>query len=113
MSAAKTPIGRDTMDAILGVTIELKARIRPSFEPYEGVYRLSDFAEYVSEADWDEIWSRYPDWWHKAWMLADNGQFTAEQISRLTPEQVEQLFESPAFEPEYAFYTDAGEDGLL
>ena len=45
-------------------------------------------------------------------MLADNGQFTSEQISRLTVEQVEQLFDSPAFEPEYAYHTDAGEDGM-
>ena len=106
------PSGKRAMDAILDVTDELKARIRASFEPYEGVYRLNDFAEYVSEGDWDEIWSRYPDWWSKAWLLADNGQFSAEQISQLSIEQVKQLFDSPALEPEYAYYTDAGEDGM-
>lgn len=106
------PIGKRAMDQILDVTVELKARIRPSFEPYEGVYRLNDFAEYVSEGDWDEVWSRYPGWWPHAWMLADNGQFTSEQISCISVEEIEQLFDSPAFEPEYAYYTDAGEDGM-
>ena len=106
-------IGHNIMSEILDVTVELKARIRACFEPYEGVYRLNDMAEYISEADWDKVWSRYPSWWPHAWLLAENGQFTAEQVSRCTVEQIEALFASPAFEPEYAFYTDAGEDGLL
>lgn len=46
-------------------------------------------------------------------MLADNGQFSAEQVGRLSVEQIEALFDSPAFEPEYAYYTDAGEDGMM
>lgn len=107
------PIGKRAMDAILDVTVELKARIKPSFEPYEGVYRLNDLAEYVSEGDWDEIWSRYPGWWPHAWMLADNGQFTAEQVSRLTVEEIEVLFNSAAFEPEFAYYTEADGDGMV
>lgn len=106
------PIGKKTMDAILDVTDELRARVRPRFEPYEGVYRLNDMAEYVSERDWDEVWSRYPSWWPHAWMLAENGQFTAEQIGRCTVDEIEELFASPAFEPEHAYYTDAGEDGM-
>lgn len=60
--------------------------------------------EYVSEEDWERVWAVRPSWWPKAWMLADNGQFSDEQI--------EALFDSPAFEPEYAYYTDAGEDGM-
>ena len=46
-------------------------------------------------------------------MLADNGQFTADMVGRLSVEQIEALFESPAFEPEYAYYTDSGEDGMM
>lgn len=107
------PIGKRAMDQILDVTVELKARIKPSFEPYEGVYRLNDLGEYVSEGDWGRVWAGRPAWWPKAWMLADNGQFTADMVGRLSVEQIEQLFDSPAFEPEYAYYTDAGEDGML
>lgn len=105
-------IGTAAMQRILDVTDELRACVRPSFEPYAGVYRINDMAEYVSEEDWLDVWADRPDWWPKAWLLADNGQFTAEQVSRLSIEQIEALFESPAFEPEFAYYTDAGEDGM-
>ena len=46
-------------------------------------------------------------------MLADNGQFSAEQVGRLSVGEIEVVFGSAAFEPEYAYYTDAGEDGML
>lgn len=98
-------IGEATMNRILGVTDELRACVEDCFEPYQGVYRLNDMGEYVSEGDWGRVWAGRPSWWPKAWMLADNGQFSAEQI--------EALFDSPAFEPEYAYYTDAGEDGMM
>lgn len=101
------------MNRILDVTVELKARVRSGFEPYQGVYRLNDLGEYVSEEDWQSVWAGRPDWWPKAWMLADNGQFSAEQVGRLSVEQIVALFDSPAFEPEYAYYTDAGEDGMM
>lgn len=106
------PIGKRAMDAILDVTAELKARVRSGFEPYQGVYRLNDMGEYVSEEDWERVWANHPSWWPHAWMLADNGQFSAEQVGRLSVEQIETLFDSPAFEPEFAYYTDAGEDGM-
>ena len=101
------------MNRILDVTVELKTRVRSGFEPYQGVYRLNDLGEYVSEEDWQGVWAGRPAWWPKAWMLADNGQFSAEQVGRLSVEQIEALFDSPAFEPEYAYYTDAGEDGMM
>lgn len=105
-------IGSEAMGRVLDVTDELRACVRDEFEPYEGVYRINDFGEYVAEEDWENVWADCPGWWPKAWLLADNGQFTAEQVSRLSVEQIEALFESPAFEPEFAYYTDAGEDGM-
>lgn len=107
------PIGKRTMGAILDVTVELRARVRSGFEPYQGVYRLNDMGEYVSEGDWERVWAGRPSWWPKAWMLADNGQFSAEQVGRLSVEEIEVVFGSAAFEPEYAYYTDSGEDGML
>ena len=106
-------IGEATMNRILGVTDELRACVEDCFESYQGVYRLNDMGEYVSEGDWERVWAGRPSWWPKAWMLADNGQFSAEQVGRLSVEQIEALFDSPAFEPEYAYYTDAGEDGMM
>lgn len=105
-------IGSEAMGRILDVTDELRACVRDEFEPFEGVYRLNDMGEYVAEEDWENVWAGYPAWWPKAWMLADNGQFTADMVGRLSVEQIEALFESPAFEPEFAYYTDAGEDGM-
>lgn len=32
------------------------------FEPYEGVYRVNDFAKYVSEDSWRKFWSAFPEW---------------------------------------------------
>lgn len=105
-------IGSEAMGRILDVTDELRACVRDEFEPYEGVYRLNDFGEYVSEEDWENVWAAYPGWWRKAWMLADNGQLTANDVAGMTVAEVEAAYDDPGFEPEFAFYTEAGEDGL-
>lgn len=106
-------IGTATMDQIIAVTDELRSCVRDQFEPYEGVYRLNDMGEYVSEEDWENVWADRPSWWPHAWMLADNGQYTSAQVSAMSVEQIEAAYDDPAFEPEYAFYTDAGEDGMM
>lgn len=105
-------IGTATMDQILAVTDELRSCVRDEFEPYEGVYRINDFGEYVSEEDWLNTWAAYPLWWPHAWMLADNEQYTSAQVSAMSVEQIEAAFNDPAFEPEYAYYTEADEEGL-
>lgn len=104
-------IGTAAMQQILAVTDELRACVRDEFEPYEGVYRLNDMGEYIAEEDWENVWAGYPAWWPKAWMLADNGQFTSAQVSAMSVEQIEAAYADPAFEPEYAFYTEADEEG--
>lgn len=106
-------IGSEAMDRVLDVTDELRACVRDEFEPFEGVYRINDFGEYVSEEDWENVWADHPAWWPKAWMLADNGQFTADQVSRLTMEEIEVMFNSAAFEPEFAYYTEADGNGMV
>lgn len=105
-------IGTATMDQILDVTDELRACVRDKFEPYEGVYRINDMGEYVAEEDWLNVWADRPSWWPHAWMLADNGQHTSAQVSAMSVEQIEAAYADPAFEPEYAFYTEADEEGL-
>lgn len=106
-------IGTAVMQQILDVTDELGARVRDEFEPYEGVYRLNDMGEYVAEEDWLNVWADRPSWWPHAWMLADNGQHTSDEVSRMSVEEIEAAYGDPTFEPEYAFYTEAGEEGLL
>lgn len=108
------PIGIDAVECIVqGVTPLLRDRVKDEFEPHEGVYRLNDFGEYVSERDWRAVWSRYPYWAERVWMLADNGQYTAEDVGAMSVAQIDAAYDDPSFEPEYAFYTEADESGLL
>lgn len=105
-------IGADVMEQILAVTDELRACVRERFEPFEGVYRINDMGEYVSEEDWLNVWAGYPAWWPEAWLLADNDQFTANEVSRMSVEEIEAACGDPGFYPEFAFYTEVGVDGL-
>ena len=105
-------IGTAAMELILAVTDEPRACVRDEFEPYEGVYRLNDMGEYVSEEDWLNVWADRPSWWPHAWMLADNGQHTSDEVSRMSVEEIEAAYADPAFEPEYAYYTETDEEGL-
>ena len=106
-------IGNAVMQQILDVTDELWACVRPSFAPLAGVYRIDDFGAYVSEEDWENVWADRPDWWPHAWLLADNGQYTSDEVSRMSVEEIEAAYNDPGFYPEYAFYTEADEEGLL
>ena len=105
-------IGSEAMGRILDVTDELRACVRDEFAPFEGVYRINDFGEYVAEEDWLNVWADRPSWWPKAWMLADNGQHTSDEVSHMSVEEIEAAYDDPAFEPEYAFYTETGDEGL-
>lgn len=104
-------IGTAIMDQILAVTDELRSCVRDEFAPHEGVYRINDFGEYVAEEDWLNTWAAYPLWWMHAWLLADNGQHTSAQVSAMSVEQIEAAYADPAFEPEYAYYTETDEEG--
>ncbi len=105
-------IGEQSMDRILDVTDELEAYVREKFEPYEGVYRLNESGEYVSESDWLDVWEGRPAWWRKAWMLADNGQYTASAVAAMSVAEIERAYDDQRFEPEYAFYTEVDGNGL-
>lgn len=101
------------MQQILAVTDELRSCVRDQFAPFEGVYRINDFGEYVSEEDWLNVLAGYPAWWPHAWMLADNGQHTSDEVSRMSVEEIEAAYSDPEFELEYAFYTEVGGDGMM
>lgn len=104
-------IGTAIMDQILAVTDKLRSCVRDEFAPHEGVYRINDFGEYVSEEDWLNTWAVYPLWWMHAWLLADNGRYTSAQVSAMSVEEIEAAYADPAFEPEYAYYTETDEEG--
>lgn len=100
------------MDRILDVTDELQACVREKFEPCEGVYRLNESGGYVSESDRLDVWGDRPAWWHKAWMLADNGQRTASAVAAMSAAEIERAYDDPCFELQYAFYTEVDDNGL-
>ena len=109
----KTAIGRKTIDAILAEGEKLYALAKDAFEPYEGVYRLSDCGEYVSAWDFGSFWEKRPGWMEKAWALASNGQYSPAAIGAMSPQEIEAAYDSPDFCPEFAFYTEADEDGCI
>ena len=107
------PVGRKAIDAILDEGEKLYALAKDAFEPYEGVYRLSDCGEYVSAWEFESLWEKRPGWMRKAWMLAGNGQYSPAAIGALSPQEIEAAYDSPDFCPEFAFYTEADEDGRI
>lgn len=53
--------------------------------PIGGCYRINDFGDYVTEEDWDEVWDGHP-LEEKAWMLADNGRYTSDDVAKMSPD---------------------------
>lgn len=107
------PLGTDGMDAVFWRAELLQDYVKDQFEPHQGVYRINDFGEYVSEDAWHRVWGTVPAWAEKAWMLADNGQYTRAEVAAMTLDEIEAAYDDPDFEPKYAFYTEADESGLL
>ena len=48
-----------------------------------------------------------------AWMLADNGQYTSDDVAAMTILDIFRAYNSPDFNPEFAFYTMADENGEI
>ena len=109
MSNDSKAIGTDMVDNILidaGRALSKLVRDYDSFEDGEGVYRINDLGEYVSAYDFETYWEQFPEWYRMAWMLADNGQYSFDDVAAMTIEEVEAAYKSPDFYPEYAFYTE-------
>ncbi len=105
------PIGAETMCSIADAAGELEAMAIDCASPYQGVYRINDRGDCVTEESWNSVWSAHPSWWEKAWMLADNGQHTFSEVSAMTVSEIEEAYADPSFSPDVAFYTQADENG--
>lgn len=112
-TALGEPIGREAVDAVLEIGEGLFALVKDSFGPHEGVYRISDAGEYVPAFDFESFWADYPGWMRNAWMLADNGQYTSDDVAAMTEHDISYAYHSPWFYPEFAFYTEADETGKI
>lgn len=107
----KEPIGHERMEALTVAAMRLEELSGYEFEPGECIYKLGDISAYVSEDTWLDVWAEYPDWAVKAWMLADNGQYTQDDVEAMTVTEIEAAYADPNFSPEYAYCTDADELG--
>lgn len=104
---APHPIGQAVLDAIDAAADELDSRVQEEFPSGTGVFRIDEDGDYVSERDWKEIWALHPGWWEEAWVLADNGMYSAREVAGMTVGEIAKAYSDPEFCPEIAFYTEA------
>ena len=91
----------------------LLPKVQERFEPNEGVYRLGDWCGYAPSSAVEDYFDARPAWEFDCWILTDNGQYSPEQVAEMTVEQMAAARADDGFEPEYAFYTTADEDGFV
>ena len=111
VTSMNAPIGAAVLERIDREVDALRAQTGP-LGPYIDAMRLGDEG-YVTIEAWDAFWAGHPAWEQAAWMLADNGQYSAADVMSMTPTQALERYQSPDFYPEYAYFTDTGEDGVL
>lgn len=104
---APQPAGQDVLDAIDRAACELDDRVQQEFAPGAPVFRINDSGDYVAEKDWNEVWALHPGWWEEAWMLADNGNYSADEVAGMTIGEIARTYSDPGYCPEIAFYTEA------
>ena len=76
------------------------------FAEGEGVYRINDDGDYVGAREYEEFWSKFPGWYPIAWIVADNGQYTFDDVANMTMTELMRVYMSDGFEPEHAYYTE-------
>lgn len=59
----------------------------------------------VSERDWDAFWSKYPEWYEKAYMLADNGEYSFAELAYMDPKEINDAYEGSKCLCENVYYT--------
>lgn len=100
-----------TVDTIQVIANGLSPFVGP-LPPYTDAYRINDWGEYVSLEDWNAFWKPYPDWYQKIWLLCDNGQLSTDDVKKMTLAEALDFFDND-FEPEIAYLTDTGEEGIV
>ncbi len=59
----------------------------------------------VSERDWDAFWSKYPEWYEKAYMLADNGEYSFVELAYMDPKEINDAYDGSKCLCENVYYT--------
>lgn len=107
-----TRIGHDLAEAASDASAELRQYVKP-LPPNTDAYRINDDGDYVSVEDWHRVWDKYPSYFEHIWLVCDNGQFSRGEVENWTLGELERFFASDDFVPEYAYFTDTGEEGVL
>lgn len=63
----------------------------------------------VSERDWDIFWLNYPEWYEKAYILADNGEYSFIDVAYMDPEEICKAYERSEGSCENVYYTVKGD----
>lgn len=111
------PVGNEFIDNANSIAEELFERKQDWDDlPIGGCYRINDFGDYVTEEDWDEVWDGHP-LEEKAWMLADNGRYTSDDVAKMSPDEIEAAYDEGDIytdtydqHPAYAYYTEKYEE---
>lgn len=83
---------------------------KPFSRPYdEYCYNQALFCcgngDAVYERDWDNFWKKYPSWYEKAYMLADNGEYSAMEVANMDPEEICDAYKNSEGSCENVYYT--------
>lgn len=116
-TADSLPVGEQFIDNANTIAEGLFDRKRDWDDlPIGGCYRINDFGDYVTEEDWEEVWDGHP-LEEKAWMLADNGKYTSDDVAHMSPNEIEAAYDEGDIyidtydqHPAYAYYTEKYEE---
>lgn len=101
-----------TMNAI---DTALLQGVQSIYKPYEEIWRVSDFAEYVPVAHWDRVMSDYDDATVECYLLWANGIAGIDELASMSDADRRALFaqceQDCSFEVVY--FTEADETGEM
>lgn len=105
--------GKELESSFEQIYTKLKSQIKEVFSPSEGIYRINDCGDYVSEEDFEFVFSTYSLWIKYAYLLVVNNFFSLEEICQKSLEEIEKFLNSESFNPDICYYTEAEEDGTV
>ncbi len=79
-------------------------------KPFTEVYRINE-SDYVDYGVWERYWEDKPEIERDIWIVADNGQYSTEDLVGMPPEKISAIVESDDFEPENTYCTMTDDEG--
>ena len=96
-------IGIGLINAANDVYNELLPLCKLAFDADESVHRIDAFGNYVSEEDWQKVWSMHPSLLEKVYVLSwEYGDAITEKMSE---EEIDRMYSDPDFYPGVVYCT--------